>query len=118
MDHCVNIWFKVDEANCSNVPCISRGWLMIDILLAMLEFEHKLQDIVYGPGTLWFCFYIYRASSFYRMISNIYLSILQKRKRNTLTALERVYLAKYQPELKRQMNTIHSGNVLEFFIKG
>lgn len=113
MDHCVNIWFKVDEANCSYVPCISRGWLMIDILLAMLEFEHKLQDIVYGPGTLWFCFYIYRASSFYRMISNIYLSILQKRKRNTLTALERVYLAKYQPELKRQMNTIHSGNVLD-----
>lgn len=118
MDHCVNIWFKVDEANCSYVPCISPGWLMIDILLAMLEFEHKLQDIVYGPGTLWFCFYIYRASSFYRMISNIYLSILQKRKRNTLTALERVYLAKYHPELKRQMNTIHSGNVLEFFIKG
>lgn len=75
MDHCVNIWFKVDEANCSYVPCISPGWLMIDILLAMLEFEHKLQDIVYGPGTLWFCFYIYRASSFYRMISNIYLSI-------------------------------------------
>lgn len=80
---------------------------MIEILLTMLEFEHKLQDIVYGPGTLWFCFYIYRASSFYIMISNIYLSY---RKETLSSGLKFVIaveeLEKAKPSAKKHTHCI------------